>query len=63
MLDILVRSVARAGGIEVPAHVRILESPPPRDSVIRRLVRMAARVRGRRPSAATAVLAHPANAV
>ena len=37
MLDILVRSVARAGGIEVPDDVRIVERPPSRPSVVKRL--------------------------
>ncbi len=37
MLDILSRSIARAGGIEVADHVRIVPRPKPGKSVLRRL--------------------------
>jgi uncharacterized protein YjiS (DUF1127 family) len=37
MMDILMRSVARAGGIEVPDDVRIFEAPPSRPSALKRL--------------------------
>ncbi|MDH3230892.1 MAG: DUF1127 domain-containing protein [Alphaproteobacteria bacterium] len=37
MLDIFVRSISRAGGIEVPGDVRIVERPASRPSVLRRL--------------------------
>lgn len=36
MLDILIRSVARAGGIEVPSNVRIIEPSPARPSILKR---------------------------
>lgn len=37
MLDVLVRGIARAGGIEVADEARIFEAPPPRRSILRRL--------------------------
>lgn len=37
MLDILLRSVARAGGVEIPKGVPIVERPPSRPSVVKRL--------------------------
>ena len=35
MLDILTRSIARAGGIEVPDHVRIVPAPAPRRPILK----------------------------
>lgn len=37
MLDILTRSIARAGGIEVPDHVRIVAPSLPRRPILERL--------------------------
>lgn len=37
MLDILTRSIARAGGIEVPDNVRIVEPSPPHRSIFKGL--------------------------
>ena len=37
MLDILTRSIARAGGVEVPDNVRIVEPSPPRRSILQSL--------------------------
>jgi uncharacterized protein YjiS (DUF1127 family) len=39
MLDILTRSIARAGGIEIPDNVRIVEPSPPRRSIFQSLAR------------------------
>ena len=46
MLDILSRSIARAGGIEVADHVRIV--PKPGKSVLRRLAGAFKRYRARK---------------
>ncbi len=43
MMEILARSIARAGGIEVPPDVRILPRPP-RKPARRLLVRLAGRL-------------------
>ena len=48
MLDILFRSVARAGGIEIPDHVRIVPPAKPRKSVLRRLAGAFSRYRARK---------------
>jgi len=37
MLDGIYRGIARAAGVEVPGHVRIVERVPPRTSALRRL--------------------------
>jgi uncharacterized protein YjiS (DUF1127 family) len=37
MLDILLRSVARAAGVEAPDGVQMVERPPSRPSVVKRL--------------------------
>ena len=37
MLDILTRSIARAGGVEVPDNVRIVEPSTPRRSIFESL--------------------------
>ncbi len=36
MLDILTRSIARAAGVEVPDHARIVEKSPTQPSVLKR---------------------------
>ncbi len=36
MLDILTRSIARAAGVEVPDHARIVEKSPAHPSVLKR---------------------------
>ncbi len=50
MLDIVMRSIARAGGIEVPADRRIVAPPPRGRSPIRRLVGAVERWFARRPA-------------
>lgn len=37
MLDLFTRSIARAGGIEIPDEMRIVESPASRPSILRRI--------------------------
>jgi uncharacterized protein YjiS (DUF1127 family) len=39
MLDILTRSIARAGGVEVPDNLRIVEPSPPRQSILESLAK------------------------
>ncbi|MEN8197206.1 MAG: DUF1127 domain-containing protein [Pseudomonadota bacterium] len=39
MLDILTRSIARAGGVEVPDNVKIVEPSPPRQSIFEGLAK------------------------
>lgn len=36
MLDVLFRSIARAGGVEMPDGMRVIERSPPRPSILRR---------------------------
>jgi uncharacterized protein YjiS (DUF1127 family) len=48
MLDILSRSIARAGGIEVADHTRIVPVPRPGKSVLRRLAGAFSRYRARK---------------
>ena len=40
MLDIFVRSIARAGGIEVADDAQIFEAPPPRRSILKQLAQV-----------------------
>ncbi len=47
MLDILSRSIARAGGIEVADHIRIVPRPKPGKSILRRLAGAVSRYRTR----------------
>ncbi len=47
MLDILTRSIARAGGIEVADHIRIVPRPKPGKSALRRLAGAFSRYRAR----------------
>lgn len=48
MMDIFVRSIARAGGIEVPDDARIFDTPPSRRSILKGLVQAFARWNVRR---------------